>query len=373
MSHAKPSTVYSFFLPGVSLPLSGMLGLSSLGDAVSPPLGAGAAFTTPFPRLDPRLRIVVTDAGLVVSSSRLKQAFIIEWGQHGSVASCPLPVIEDEPEQTAAASGQESVPSATSMDARGLVGILRLFCHDYLVCITKTEQAASLPSHASSSSTPARHIWAIRQVLAVPLEHEAATAAILKHQKLKEKEASSATDSEAEEESDLEAVEPLQPEGVSTAASSAPKKQRNPFHWTPFRLRKENFNEEGLPPPMPTATSPQKMPRSATGLSDRDKTSRAALDHRIVIQLSRDLRHGMYTAYTSDATQALQAKGQLLQQADEPALGEPMAHEPLWKRADQRFWWNRWLTSPLVEAKLDAFVYPIFQCVCLSIFFESVH
>ncbi|EKM55175.1 uncharacterized protein PHACADRAFT_184007 [Phanerochaete carnosa HHB-10118-sp] len=109
----------------------------------------------------------------------------------------------------------------------------------------------------------------------------------------------------------------------------------------------------------------------------------------IVHQFSRG---GMYFAYCFDITRSLQHKQEMISKAkkrstllsdlnavDEQCMlspedgkvhvvGDPSATLPLWRRVDRQYWWNEWLSKPLLDAGLHTFVLPIMQG-----FFQLAH
>ncbi|KAK7467319.1 hypothetical protein VKT23_004376 [Stygiomarasmius scandens] len=42
-------------------------------------------------------------------------------------------------------------------------------------------------------------------------------------------------------------------------------------------------------------------------------------------------------------------------------LAEPNPTLPLWRRVDKQFWWNEWLSKPLIDAGLHAYILPLMQ------------
>ncbi|KAI0636699.1 SacI homology domain-containing protein [Trametes polyzona] len=112
------------------------------------------------------------------------------------------------------------------------------------------------------------------------------------------------------------------------------------------------------------------------------------LEDKIVRECIREFtRGGMYFAYTFDITRSLQHKHELIEKAktqnalletlnalddsqrlspmsEIDVLAEPSAALPLWRRVDRRFWWNEWLSKPLIDegdAQLNPYVLPIMQ------------
>ncbi|KAH9857173.1 SacI homology domain-containing protein [Lenzites betulinus] len=113
------------------------------------------------------------------------------------------------------------------------------------------------------------------------------------------------------------------------------------------------------------------------------------LEEKIVRECIREFtRGGMYFSYAFDITRSLQhkhemieknkAQNALLEQLNAlddnnrlsppsetvEVLAEPSAALPLWRRVDRRFWWNEWLTKPLIDggcAQLHPYVLPIVQ------------
>ncbi|KAI0822863.1 SacI homology domain-containing protein [Trametes gibbosa] len=111
------------------------------------------------------------------------------------------------------------------------------------------------------------------------------------------------------------------------------------------------------------------------------------LEEKIVRECIREFtRGGMYFAYAfADITRSLQHKHDMIEKAkaqnalleqlnalDDSSrlsppretvdvLAEPSAALPLWRRVDRRFWWNEWLTKPLIDGGLHPYVLPIVQ------------
>lgn len=106
------------------------------------------------------------------------------------------------------------------------------------------------------------------------------------------------------------------------------------------------------------ATSPDK--------SDADVArSQAELDQKVVSELLRTM-NGLYFSFDLDVTRSYQRKHDLIvnsagssPQASPSAFLEPQANLPLWRRADRRFWWNRHLTRPFVEAGVSPKCYNV--------------
>ncbi|KAI0748534.1 SacI homology domain-containing protein [Daedaleopsis nitida] len=110
------------------------------------------------------------------------------------------------------------------------------------------------------------------------------------------------------------------------------------------------------------------------------------LEQKIVRECIREFtRGGMYFAYSFDITRSLQHKHELLSKAktqnalletlqalddskrlspmseEVDVLAEPSAALPLWRRVDRRYWWNEWMSKPLIDAGLHPYVMPIMQ------------
>ncbi|TFK42309.1 SacI homology domain-containing protein [Crucibulum laeve] len=116
------------------------------------------------------------------------------------------------------------------------------------------------------------------------------------------------------------------------------------------------------------------------------------LEDKIVRECVREFtKGGMYFAYTFDITRSLQHKQeQVLKSQKQHALlaglgalpspeagsptpegphegekvspmAEPYPTLPLWRRVDKQFWWNEWLSKPLMDAGLHSYVLPIVQ------------
>ncbi|GJE90764.1 SacI homology domain-containing protein [Phanerochaete sordida] len=94
---------------------------------------------------------------------------------------------------------------------------------------------------------------------------------------------------------------------------------------------------------------------------------------------------GMYFAYRFDITRSVQQKQEMIAKSKKQStlladlnaldeqlklspddgkvhvLAEPSATLPLWRRVDRQYWWNEWLSKPLLDAGLHTFVLPIMQ------------
>ena len=66
--------------------------------------------------------------------------------------------------------------------------------------------------------------------------------------------------------------------------------------------------------------------------------------------LSADITRSMQHKHEEYAK--LHTQNKLLAQLD--VLFEPSVMLPLWRRVDRRFWWNEWLSKPLIDAGVSA-------------------
>ena len=75
-------------------------------------------------------------------------------------------------------------------------------------------------------------------------------------------------------------------------------------------------------------------------------------DERLVLeQINNIVSSGnIYFSYTCDITNSFQRRW---------SLSEQSAAEPLWKKADDRFFWNKALVQPLVEQALHPWILPV--------------
>ncbi|OAX41993.1 hypothetical protein K503DRAFT_421235 [Rhizopogon vinicolor AM-OR11-026] len=110
------------------------------------------------------------------------------------------------------------------------------------------------------------------------------------------------------------------------------------------------------------------------------------LEERILRECIREFTKGdMYFSLHFDITRSLQhkheqfaklhAKNKLLAELDAlpkdttvnplddqvDVLFEPSPMLPLWRRVDRQFWWNEWLSKPLINTGLHSYVTPIMQ------------
>ncbi|KAI9344770.1 SacI homology domain-containing protein [Pilaira anomala] len=92
----------------------------------------------------------------------------------------------------------------------------------------------------------------------------------------------------------------------------------------------------------------------ASNLSGLNEDQRAQ-EQSFVDLLEAHLKNNtFYYSYEYDLTQSVQRRNQ---------FGPDMASEPLYKRADERFFWNRFVSSKLIDAKFDVsnFILPVMQ------------
>lgn len=124
---------------------------------------------------------------------------------------------------------------------------------------------------------------------------------------------------------------------------------------------------ETLGPPEPASQSvtdsPPRLRSASEPPEEASAASRLSLDHKIIREVVREMR-GLIFAKDWDITRRLQAKADLLP-SDKAAVGpeggfeaclpEPTSDLPLHRRADRQFWWNRFVSKPLVETKVCIF------------------
>ncbi|PPQ63259.1 hypothetical protein CVT24_006784 [Panaeolus cyanescens] len=120
------------------------------------------------------------------------------------------------------------------------------------------------------------------------------------------------------------------------------------------------------------------------------------LEVKVVREIIREYtKGGMFFAHTFDITRSLQHKqeqvlklqkqhdllaglGALPADSDKTIqdsplspmpgkvipLAEPSLALPLWRRVDNRFWWNEWMSKPFIEAGAHPYILPIMQGYC---------
>ncbi|CCA69257.1 related to SAC1-recessive suppressor of secretory defect [Serendipita indica DSM 11827] len=127
----------------------------------------------------------------------------------------------------------------------------------------------------------------------------------------------------------------------------------------------------------------------------------AAVEEKVLRELVRQYtKGGMYFAYSFDLSNSLQHKQQNIErikkqcsilsdldaasddvckpnqsrtEADDKVdpWEEPLAHLPLWRRIERKFWWNEHMLQPFIEAELHGYILPIlqgfFQCATFHI------
>lgn len=341
-------------------------------------------------KLSSRINVQCTEHGLVLESGR--HIARIQWGLQGTVERLNIMPADD------------SLPSCSAL---GVVGLLRGFSNSYLLLISDKRLAATLPGDKS--------IYGLSRVWAIPLSSHEASAAITKH--LDHRVSSSSSSSSSSDSEDVVDVEtpsiekdpPLADAPATNLLSSKPRKQS--FSMGALFWPKPTMSQQPLPAlqPISRTASPSKVASAIISENEepekaidhlrhasdpashshtepephphvaRETISRQNLDHKILREAIRELESGgMWFATDFDATHDTQTKAKRLQEVETAkqeskkgevtedkinVLQEPDRAQALWKRADERFFWNRWLSKPFTDQGLDAFVYPIFQYV----------
>ena len=111
-------------------------------------------------------------------------------------------------------------------------------------------------------------------------------------------------------------------------------------------------HEDGI-----TSSEAVKIARNVDLEDDDPNTApeREDLDQKIVRECLREMR-GLFFSPFFDITHTLQWKhAKRKDDAADATHAEPFGNLPLWKRADKRFWWNRHLIAPFVEAGVRFF------------------
>ncbi|KAF9532199.1 SacI homology domain-containing protein [Crepidotus variabilis] len=132
---------------------------------------------------------------------------------------------------------------------------------------------------------------------------------------------------------------------------------------------------------------------------DTVEEKHSEMETKVVRECVREFsKGGMYFAYNFDITRSLQHKQTqvlksqkqndllaglgALHSPDKPGvtppppippsalsvspLDEPNPALPLWRRVDKQFWWNEWMSKPLVDAGAHSYILPIMQGFCQS-------
>ncbi|GAA5806732.1 hypothetical protein MFLAVUS_000080 [Mucor flavus] len=92
----------------------------------------------------------------------------------------------------------------------------------------------------------------------------------------------------------------------------------------------------------------------ASNLSKLNETQKAEEQNFVNLLESHLKNNTFYYSYDCDLTQSVQRQNQ---------FGPDMVSAPLYKRADERFFWNRFVSSKLIDAKFDVsdFILPVMQ------------
>ncbi|GAA5970206.1 hypothetical protein JCM11641_000310 [Rhodosporidiobolus odoratus] len=355
----------------------------AIGRSVPP-----ALIAPPMPHLHRSLALHPTSTGLIVRPytpdrpAYAGQAVRILWGAH-------KPQAIDHWQQ-------EDRDDGFVVD--GLAGLLDGFQESYLLVIADSTLAATLPDPQASK------IKAVDSLLAIPLGSLAAAQAVIDKHAAKQssrrrsaclgteeaRDTPTATSDEEGSSSEEEEADAA-PIPVPTATST-PKR---PFWQRTFTPR---FGKQPAPPPAavnetaqavrpstpstsssitaspdsntaapPNAVDAPSLPDVAAAATTDEaavddaevRASQQALDQKLVAECLRMLR-GLLFSYDTDITRSLQAK-------HEQRAESSINHLPLWRLADKRFFFNRHLVEPLVQAGLHAYIIALVQGFAQSV------
>jgi len=179
------------------------------------------------------------------------------------------------------------------------------------------------------------------------------------------------------EESDVDAdvfAAPISAKSPSISQADKRKLPSGAYIWTPTSLSFDRVLRDRdvlpkIPLPSSKAISQLDLESEKFVLAEDEIASRKVLDGKILRETIHAFQNGMYFSYSTDATRNLQVKfaqnqhSSYVQKESRPSMAfeEPEQQRHLWQQADRRFFFNRWLSKPFMESKLDHFVYPVFQ------------
>ncbi|BGP46172.1 hypothetical protein JCM10450v2_002012 [Rhodotorula kratochvilovae] len=309
---------------------------------------------------------------------------------------------------------------AEGVEVDGVGGILAGFSDSYLVVITQSAVAAILPDPQQTTVRTARSL------LAVPLGSlEAAQAVITKFtvkqaarrrrtastastaSKVAQREGGAAASGTSEAPPSAETTDDSDSDSSADEADAAPlvvpqagQKPKRPFWQRTFSRgfgkkdaqpaaaaveevaqadkplpdapsdaaeeAKDDPNEIAPPnatdgPALPAvaaaATSAPAAASEGTRTPDDEEVreSQRELDAKLVAECIRTMT-GLYFSFTGDITHSLQARHE--------TGTESVKHLPLWRLADKRYWFNRHLISPFVQAGLHSYILVLQQGFC---------
>ncbi|GAA5909534.1 hypothetical protein JCM5296_006064 [Sporobolomyces johnsonii] len=284
----------------------------------------------------------------------------------------------------------------------GVGGLLKGFAESYLLLITDTSVAATLPDpHASK-------VLSVKSLIAIPLGSLDAARTVISKQSAKEaarhrkslsaasivtnstldskaRSGEAAEDSDSDDSSVTEDEADAAPAVVPSQDSATAKRpfwqrafSRNLTKPAPRAVVEVLQAEQPLPSTSSSATTssadPTALPapstsvpavvdeatHSSAGVDDEEvRESQKELDDKLLIECLRTLT-GLYYSFDTDITRSLQSK------ASEAKAG-PLEHLPLWRRVDKRFWFNSHLMSPFVEAGLHSYIIVLQQGFAQSV------
>ncbi|MBW0506174.1 hypothetical protein O181_045889 [Austropuccinia psidii MF-1] len=314
-----------------------------------------------------RITIYATKSALFIKPSRQqaqsKTLIRIEWSYRPVLALIQdTPTIQDE----------LANDPIIQLEFDGLFGIINLFQDSYLVLIT---------SHSTAGIFAEKKIYLVKRVLAVPLTHSAAAEVLNKEIKQREllnsrvqtahliERLNSESDSDEvsivpEADEDSPKLPNLPNEGFFKT-SDISKLNFNRFLWMPKPISRRLSNPPSTSLPMRSRSDSSPKP----GETADTLSSRLALDKKFISVLCRQIcRSGMYYALDWDITSNFQSKADACSgvdfvnnQDDSFREQDTKLLEPIHKRAQPHFWWNRRMIEPFIKCGLDCLGYVIMQ------------
>ncbi|GAA5941804.1 uncharacterized protein JCM15063_000776 [Sporobolomyces koalae] len=352
------------------------------------PRSLPASSTVPPTMARPHRSLAVrsTPRGLIVrpyddaaTGSYRGAAVLVEWRADAPV---PLDDWQDDP---------HGDPDDMLIQVDGIAGLLKGFSDNYLILITDSSHAATLPDQHSSK------VRTVSSLVAIPLASPEAAQPVLAKQAARQaryresvKSIGNALQAVKAPQSDTSDSEESDDEDEAVEADSVPAapvvNPKRPFWQRAFSRNRAQAPQPGshdgsvaadqssLPSsesPPQTTKEPPRDPNEAQPSSTADTTSlpttvveatnptaqvddadvresQRELDNKLVAELIRTFR-GLYFSFEADITRTMQAKAT-------ESKGDSFNHLPLWRRADKRFWFNAHLMSSFVAAGLHSYI-----------------
>lgn len=385
-------------------------------------LSTSSIQTQTFTNLPRHISIYLTSKHIIIKPGKLKETEPTRVASLEYHPQSSLKIIEEWNETSSSSSSLDSPFIKAEFD--GLVGILKLFHDSYLILISSQSVSGSFKAFQNKKIYTINHVLALplnyNKATSILKDHLKRRSPVdfASPPSTINRNLSVDLHSESDESSDPETSTPSPPEAdedpPAVAIDSLAKNIILPspgrkislgrLFWKPKANRtspsgssqalKEDLSTVSEPDPtsasIPVTLSPSPDPVPNTLISvaspsqedsrheskTHDSAARLTLDLKIMKELCAELSHGgMYYALDWDLTHRSQDQSKSTSTQDVTYTATPSSSTPgdlnekitppptqhLYQKADHRFWWNKHLINPFIQAGLDSLIYVIIQ------------